>query len=144
MKDKILHYFRHDRSYKTGMQLIMEYSNSMSIKKQLNVQPQNDYLLGIIHEELRMLAGIQQHELFNILKKPVVSEKDKKEVKTVGISSHISKNTGKKVMVKKTSGKKADSRKPITTKPATQNSGPSKSDTKKPITSGKKVEKPKK
>lgn len=71
MKKEILNYLRTDRSYKKGVELYLNYGLKMSFKKQLNMQPENDQLKGILMEELRELAGITPQEFRVIMKNPV-------------------------------------------------------------------------
>ena len=71
MKEKIVKYFKTDRSHASGVALIMGLSNRLALKKQINIQPQSDYLTGVIHEELRELGGISPAEMKNILSVPV-------------------------------------------------------------------------
>lgn len=77
MKSKIEAYFKNDRSYRTGVKLIMEFSPNISIKKVLNVQPESPYLRGIVFEELRRLAGIPRQEFDDMLLMPVQPEQVK-------------------------------------------------------------------
>jgi hypothetical protein len=72
MKEKILTYFKSDRSYTGGVALVLQFSSRLHIRKQLNIQSESDYMLGVIHEELRELAGISRPELTDMLKEPVV------------------------------------------------------------------------
>jgi hypothetical protein len=71
MKEKILNYFRTDRSHQAGVTLIIEYSTRLHLKKQLNVHPASEYMTGVVHEELRQLAGISPDDLKGILADPV-------------------------------------------------------------------------
>jgi hypothetical protein len=81
MKDKIIHYLKTDRSYRGGLKLVHEHSMRLSLKKQLNVQPQSEYLHGVILEELRELAQISRVEFAFLMKTPVVSVQ--REEKTI-------------------------------------------------------------
>jgi hypothetical protein len=71
MKSKIEAYFKHDRTYRNGVNLILEFSPNIAIKRQLNVQPESSYMTGIVFEELRRLAGITRQQLDDILQLPV-------------------------------------------------------------------------
>ena len=72
MKEEIIKYFKTDRSYASGLKLIIRYSNRLSLKKQLNIHQQSDYLAGVINEELRELAGLTPDGLEDILLRPIV------------------------------------------------------------------------
>lgn len=77
MVQQINDYFTYDRSYRSGLILVMQFTQKMALKKQLNVQPFSAYLQGVIHEELRQLAGISHKEfeqmmLCTVLEKPAV------------------------------------------------------------------------
>ena len=130
MKEKILHYFKHDRSHNSGVKLYNEFGNRMSFKRQLNFQPENDHLTATLHEELRVLAGISQDEFRVIMMNPVtpapavsaalVGKQQKKKsnprTKPAGGSRPAAKKgkTGKKPPQKKSSGrKKSGQKKPV-------------------------------
>lgn len=80
MKKEISDYFQFNRSYAAGVALVMKYSTRLALKKQLNIHPQNDYLKGVIFEELREIAGIKDPELKAMLLKPVEIAKAKETV----------------------------------------------------------------
>jgi len=71
MKTTILKYFKTDRSYRAGVSLIQQYSVKLGLKKQLNIHPQSDYLMGCVIEELREIAGISNLDLKTLLSVPV-------------------------------------------------------------------------
>lgn len=71
MKERIKTYFEADRSYQNGVQLVMELSNNIAIKRQLNVHPQSKYMEGIMQEELRRLADIPRDDFSDMLLLPV-------------------------------------------------------------------------
>ena len=73
MKEEIIKYFKTDRSYASGAALIFRYSNRLSLKKQVNIHQQSDYLAGVINEELRELAGLTSDALDDILLRPIVN-----------------------------------------------------------------------
>jgi hypothetical protein len=72
MKEKILNYLKHDRSHKSGVKLYNEIGNRLSLKRQLNVQSEDKHLTAILHEELRVLAGISMEQFRLIMKNPVI------------------------------------------------------------------------
>ncbi len=72
MKTEIIKYLETDRSYRSGVSLIIKYSPKLGLKKQLNIHPESDYLKGCIIEELRELAMLKVSELNVILSKAVV------------------------------------------------------------------------
>jgi hypothetical protein len=71
MNNEIRKYFMADRAYASGVALVMKYSHRLSLKKQLNIQPQSNYLCGVIHEELREMAAITRDELAGLLARPI-------------------------------------------------------------------------
>jgi len=71
MKEKILNYFKYDRSHAGGVALVMELSSRLHLKKQLNIHPESEYMTGVVHEELREIAGISNDELRGMLAEPV-------------------------------------------------------------------------
>lgn len=71
MKNQINKYFETDRSYRSGVTLVIRFSPKLGLKKQLNVHPESDYLKGCIFEELRELADLKISELNAILSRPV-------------------------------------------------------------------------
>ena len=73
MKEKTIQFFKHDRSYSGGVKLYNEICLMVSLKKQLNVQEENDYLKLTLFEALRDQAGIPMGEFQAILRPPVVS-----------------------------------------------------------------------
>jgi len=72
MKEAILNYLRCDRSYNGGVSLVMKYSHKLGFKRMLNLQHESDYLLGIVHEELRELCGITSAEFMRLTRLPIV------------------------------------------------------------------------
>ena len=72
MKEEIIKYFKTDRSYARGAALIFRYSNRLSLKKQVNLHAESEYLTGVIYQELRELAGISHDELEDMLLRPAV------------------------------------------------------------------------
>jgi hypothetical protein len=74
MIQQINDYFRFDRSYEGGLKLVMHLTQKMALKKQLNVQPPSAYLHGVIHEELRQLAGYSFKDFELLLSQPVLEK----------------------------------------------------------------------
>ena len=74
MKEEILNYFKNDRSFETGQQLYARYGNKTHFKKQLNMIDAPKLLTGILHEELRVIAGISLTDFKAIMKMPVVKK----------------------------------------------------------------------
>lgn len=74
MKEEILKYLRCDRRYSSGVALVMKYSHRIGFKRMINIQHESAYLLGIIHEELRELAGITTAEMKRMMAVPVGKE----------------------------------------------------------------------
>lgn len=74
MKTTIVEYFRTDRSHSTGSGLVIRFSKRLALKKQINLQPANDYMTGVIHEELRELAGLSRKDLQEILSESLNAE----------------------------------------------------------------------
>lgn len=70
MKEQIINYFRSDKSYAGGVKLVIRYSLKLGLKKQVNLQPESQYLLGVIHEELREIAGISEQTMRSFLALP--------------------------------------------------------------------------
>ena len=71
MKNKIINYFNNDRSYRSGIALINEFSMKINLKKQLCVQPESKFMTGVMYEELRELAGLTNDMLSMMLCRPV-------------------------------------------------------------------------
>jgi hypothetical protein len=74
MKEKILKYLKHDRSHAGGVKLYNELGTRISLKRQLNVQPEDAYLTSVLHEELRVIAGITMDQFRPIMMNPVIAE----------------------------------------------------------------------
>jgi len=72
MKNAIRNYFKTDRSHASGAALVIQFSKRLALKKQINIQPESSYMLGVIHEELRELGGISPAEMKGLLSTPVV------------------------------------------------------------------------
>lgn len=75
MKEIIKKYFKEDRSHKGGVEIYMKFGNRIALKKQLNITPPSEYLTGVLHEELRQLAGIDPKEFRLIMSNPVHKQK---------------------------------------------------------------------
>ncbi|MFZ4522994.1 MAG: hypothetical protein ACOYNC_14890 [Bacteroidales bacterium] len=80
MNNEIRKYFIADRTHAIGVALVMKYSHRLSLKKQLNIQPESIYLTGVVHEELRELAAISRDELAGLLAAPVVKEQPESDL----------------------------------------------------------------
>lgn len=80
MKEQIIDYFKKDKSYATGAKLVIRYSLKLGLKKQVNLQPESPYLLGVIQEELRQLAGITEQTMRSFLQLPAVKEQVKMSI----------------------------------------------------------------
>jgi len=80
MKEHIIEYFKKDKSYATGARLVIRYSLKLGLKKQVNLQPESPYLLGVIHEELRQLAGITEQTMRSFIQLPTVKEQVKMSI----------------------------------------------------------------
>lgn len=81
MKNTIIKFFTEDRTYDGAVALIIKYSNKISLKRQVNVQPETPHMKGVIFEELRELAGISHDNFASMLKnkiKPVQIIHDEK------------------------------------------------------------------
>lgn len=74
MTDQIKQYFQSDRSYSAGLELVMRFSPRMALKKQLSILPADNYLLGVIHEELRQLCAIPRDQFSQIMAAPVLKK----------------------------------------------------------------------
>ena len=88
MKEKILNYFKNDRTYQAGIKLYFEFGNRLSLKKQLNIQQESTYLKGVLFDELRQMAELTQKELDMIIASPVknsVTPVQKTETKSADI-----------------------------------------------------------
>ncbi len=92
MKEEIKNYFTTDRSHACGVALVIKHSNRLSLKKQVNIHPQSEYMTGVIHEELRELAGLSRDELYELLQKPISKPLPESIVQApeVGIAEAIS------------------------------------------------------
>ena len=71
MKEEIKNYFTTDRSHASGVALVIKHSSRLSLKKQVNIHPESEYMTGVIHEELRELAGLSREQLYELLQKPI-------------------------------------------------------------------------
>ena len=57
LSEEILHFIKTDKSYTGAVKLYQRVGMRLSLKKQLNVQSESEYLKGVLLEELRQLAG---------------------------------------------------------------------------------------
>lgn len=83
MKEQIINYFRSDKSYAGGVKLVIRYSLKLGLKKQVNLQPESQYLLGVIHEELREIAGISEQTMRSFLALPAEKSQVKMNISPV-------------------------------------------------------------
>ncbi|TSA24354.1 MAG: hypothetical protein D4R67_11965 [Bacteroidetes bacterium] len=126
MKEKIIHFFKHDRSYSGGVKLFNEFGILISLKKQLNIQAENQHLKDTLFEALRELGGISMDEFRGIMLTPVKPFGDPQgnppapaKTKPAKSGSKKSKGTGKpkaqakgKKPVKKSAGPKQPAKDP--------------------------------
>jgi hypothetical protein len=70
MKEKILNFFKHDRTWSSAIKLYMEIGPRLSIKQKLNVYHEDD-IRGIVYDDFREMLGISHAELQKILRIPV-------------------------------------------------------------------------
>ena len=113
MKTKIVNFFKTDRSHATGAALVIELSNRLALKKQVNIHPQSEHLTGVIFQELRELAGLSQDQLDDLLSVPVckptvqISEPDPQiPIEPKASAESKSLKTSKAPEIKKASRKK--------------------------------------
>ena len=81
MKEKILKFFKHDRTYNGAIKLYNEVGQRLSLKKQFNTYPESE-LKGIIFDELRELADISPAVFKSIMNNAVTPEPIAKEKTT--------------------------------------------------------------
>jgi len=105
MKEEIKNYFRSDRSYGGGVALVMKHSPKQGLKRQLNVQHESDYMMGIVHEELRQMAGLNHHEM-NYLLSGTIAKEQSPALQPTGNKTPAA-GKGKKTGSKKTGSVKA-------------------------------------
>lgn len=106
MKERILKFFKEDRSYRGTVTLYQEIGTRLSLKKQINVQQESDYLKGVIFHEFKQMAGLSDQEFKDILLVPV-SAGVKKSDQPVKQAPVVVKKTNKKPAGKKTGKKTA-------------------------------------
>lgn len=100
MKEHIVRFFETDRSYAGAVELYQKYGHMMSLKKQLNGQPESTLLKQTLFDQLRIQAGLD-HKQFNlIMRTPVTdvkfnisapAESSTEEIKTTGIPEVVKK-----------------------------------------------------
>ena len=71
MKNEIINWFKHDRSFVSGVALFHKFGKNLHLKALFNRQGETKYNTDLLHEELRRIAGISQDELKSLLSKPV-------------------------------------------------------------------------
>ncbi len=114
MKEEIKNYFKTDRSHASGAALVIKHSNRLALKKQVNIHPESEYMTGVIHEELRDLAGISPMDMKDILSAPIekkISISPAKEVPEIEQEVPVIKNASKKPVATKSAAVKKVSRK---------------------------------
>lgn len=76
IKQLVLAYLRHDRSFATGARLYNQYGKNNAFKQQVNQRLANGTADKLIHsmvnDELADLAGISTHVMLNYLNQPLV------------------------------------------------------------------------
>ncbi len=85
MKERILNFLKHDRSYEGGVKLYNEIGQRLSLKRQLSNYPEHE-MKGLLFEEFREMAGIPHLEFQHIMKThvaPVVAKEAAPEVKAI-------------------------------------------------------------
>ena len=93
VSEKILEYVKTDRSYSGAVNLYQKVGVRLSLKKQLNVQPESEYMRGVVMEELRQLANINVHQWNYLCNAPLV----KKDDITITIADEIKELTSETV-----------------------------------------------
>ena len=83
MKEKILKYFKEDRSFDGAVKIYMEHGNSMGIKNTINRQGYSEYNHKLLHEQFKQMAGIDQAEMESLLSLPIGKQTPAKEKKIV-------------------------------------------------------------
>lgn len=103
MKERILNFFKSDRTYTSGMKLYNEIGPRLSLKRQFNSMPESE-LKGILFDELRQLSGISMDEFSQIIRNPVLTfpvqtspaPKAPAKLKTVKVIKTVKKAKGTK------------------------------------------------
>lgn len=121
MKEKILTYFKHDRSHTGGVKLYNEVGNRISLKRQLNVQPEDPHLTSVLHEELRVIGEISMDEFRVIMRNPITSFQETSGNPPEAPAKQKPAGKGKKPATKKPAGK---GKKQATKKPAGKKEAP--------------------
>lgn len=115
MKEKILKYLKHDRSHTGGVTLYNEVGNRISLKRQLNVQPEDGHLTAVLQEELRVLAGISLDDFRVLMSNPTIPFQESPGNPPVAPAKGKPAGKGKSQGSKKASGK---GKNPTAKKPA--------------------------
>jgi hypothetical protein len=71
MENRIMTFFKNDRSYNGAMNLYREIGQRVRLKSFFNILPESE-LKGVIFEELRQMAGISHLEFQSIMARPVI------------------------------------------------------------------------
>ena len=81
MKEKILRFFKEDRSYENARKIYMDFGKKVSFKRQLNSLPE-EHIKDVLFEELRELGEISPAQFRIIMSNPVQKPVVKTEKKT--------------------------------------------------------------
>ncbi|MGA3013496.1 MAG: hypothetical protein ABSD71_05635 [Bacteroidales bacterium] len=71
MENRIMTFFKYDRSYNGAMNLYREIGQRIRLKSFFNILPESE-LKGVIFEELRQMAGISPLDFQSIMATPVI------------------------------------------------------------------------
>lgn len=76
MKNKVVSFLKHDRTFDGALKLYMQHGNRMSLKRTLNNQGYSEQNHGVLLEQMRIEAGISPEEYRLLLLQPVTAEKE--------------------------------------------------------------------
>jgi hypothetical protein len=82
MKNTILKFLKHDRSYIGAMKIYNEHGQRLSLKRHFNNQHESE-LSEILFDELREMAELSQNEYQAIIDIPVKEEETSHEIQPV-------------------------------------------------------------
>ena len=82
MKNTILKFLKHDRSYIGAMKIYNEHGQRLSLKRHFNNQHESE-LSEILFDELREMAELSQKEYQAIIDIPVEAEEISNEIQSV-------------------------------------------------------------
>jgi hypothetical protein len=106
MKKKIEKFFKEDRTYQGAIKLYNEIGNSLAIKKQLNMQPE-EVMKGVLFDQLRILAELTTDQYKLLISTPVA----KNIPQPVKVTESAPEMTEKKVRVAKSEKAKTTAKK---------------------------------